>query len=293
MELTRGDVLDAEGFARVASGVGVIFHNAAAVTPRGGWEAYRRLNVDGTRNAVEAAAQSSARLVQLSSVAVYGPTGRYRAPGEKTGEDTPLGPLPETAYYARSKRESEQVVLDAHRAGRIWATALRPDVIYGPRDRQFIPRIARFLELGFAPLIAGGQSTLAIVHAANVADAVVRAATHDGAGGRVYNVANDFDLTVRQFLTLAAEGLDRRVRLVGIPYSVAKVAFAIVMGASKYLTGGRLSVVTNVSLDILTQDNPFTSDRARRELGWNPPMRPEQGVPEAFRWWLTHHRVRS
>ena len=73
------------------------------------------------------AAANSARLVQLSSVAVYGPTGRYRADGLTTDEETPLAPLPEGAFYARSKRESEDAVMAACRAGRIWATALRPD----------------------------------------------------------------------------------------------------------------------------------------------------------------------
>ena len=46
----HGDVLDARRFARAARRVSTsIFHTAAAITPRGGWEAYRRLNVDGTR----------------------------------------------------------------------------------------------------------------------------------------------------------------------------------------------------------------------------------------------------
>ena len=65
---------------------------------------------------------------------------------------------------------SEALVLEAHAAGRIWATAVRPDVIYGKRDRQFVPRIAGLLQRGFAPLIGGGRTTLPIVHAANVAD---------------------------------------------------------------------------------------------------------------------------
>ena len=100
-----GDVLDADGFARAAAGCDVIFHAAAAVTPRGGWEAYRRLNVDGTLAAIGAAERSGARLVQVSSVAVYGPESRYRGANEKTDEDTVPGPLPERAYYARSKHE--------------------------------------------------------------------------------------------------------------------------------------------------------------------------------------------
>lgn len=289
VETLRGDVLDASSFERAASGCDVIFHTAAAITPRGGWESYRRLNVDGTANAIAAAQAAGARLLQLSSVAVYGSDARYRSGSEKTGEDTPLAPLPDKAYYARSKRESEQLVLTAHAAGRIWATAVRPDVIYGPRDRQFVPRIARLLRTGFAPVIGGGRSTLAIVHAANVADGAVLAALNDGAGGRAYNLANDFDVTVREFFTLGALGLGRRVRLVPVPLPVASALFQAAMGVIRVASGGQASVLSNASLSIVTRDNPFTSDRARRELGWAPAVRPEQGIPEAFRWWTTHH----
>lgn len=289
-ELAIGDVLDGESFIRAAHGTDIVFHTAAAITPRGGWESYRRLNIDGTENAIAASEAAGARLLHLSSVAVYGPEGRFREGGRKTDEETPLSPLRDSAYYARSKRESERMVMEAHAAGRIWATAVRPDVIYGRRDRQFVPRIARLLERGFAPLIGGGTSTLAIVHAANVADGAVRAALHDGAGGRAYNLANDYDVTVRQFFELAAQGLGRRVRLIPIPFWLASGAFRLVRGAAKTLSGGRMSVISNASLSMLTESNPFTSERARRELGWMPAVHPSDGVPEAFQWWLTHRR---
>jgi len=288
VEVARGDVLDRDAFVRSASGCDVIFHTAAAITTSGDWEVFRHLNVDGTSNAIAAAESSRARLLQLSSVAVYGPTGRYNEPGKKTAEDAVLGPLPERAYYARSKRESEQLVLEAHAAGRIWATAVRPNVIYGPRDRQFVPRIAKLLRRGVAPIIGGGKSTLSVIHAANVAEGAVRAAMCDVAGGRAYNLTNDFEVTVRRFFELAAQGLGRRVRLVSIPLPVAKVGFKIVKVAARALTGGRFNVISNASLGMLTKDNPFTSERARRELGWSPVVRPDDGVPEAFRWWMTH-----
>jgi nucleoside-diphosphate-sugar epimerase len=280
--------MDASGLRRAAEGCDAIFHTAAAVTPRGGWEEFRRPNVDGTRNVIAAAESSGARLLHLSSVAVYGQRGRFRPDGRKTDETTVLGPLPKNAWYARSKREAESMVLDAHRAGRIWATAVRPCVIYGRRDRQFVPRIARVLRFGVAPLLGGGRTTLPIVHAASVADAAVRAVGADVAGGRAYNAANDFAVTVREFFELASAGLGRRVRLVPMPTVVARAAVAVGLRVAVLLSGGRLNVVAGSSLDFLTRDNPFTSERARHELDWSPPVPPEVGIPEAFRWWREH-----
>jgi nucleoside-diphosphate-sugar epimerase len=288
-DIVRGDVLDRDDFVRFAAGCDAIFHTAAAITTAGGWEVFRHLNVDGTANAIAAAESSGARLLQLSSVAVYGPSGRYSGPGKKTSEDTVLGPLPERAYYARSKRESEQMVLAAHAAGRIWATAVRPNVVYGRRDRQFVPRIAKLLRRGIVPLIGGGRTTFSVTHAANVADGAVRAVASDIAGGRAYNLANDFEVTVRRFFELAGEGLGTRVRFIPVPLPVAKGVFKFVKSTSRILTGGQFNVISNASLGMLTRDNPFTSDRARLELGWSPTVRPEHGIPEAFRWWTTHH----
>ena len=278
VELAVGDTIDASTLPATMGGCDVVFHTAAAVTSDGGWEAFRRPNVEGTRNVVNAAAAAGARLVHVSSVAVYGARARY-ATGGRTSEDTPLAPLGERSYYARSKRESEQLVLDAHAQGRLWATAVRPDVVYGERDRQFVPRIARLLRFGIAPVIGGGRSTLAVVHAANVADGMVRAATHDAAGGRAYNLANDFDVTVAEFFRLAGEGLGKRLRFVSIPRAAARV----VMGGAARVAPVRLRSSLRQSVDFLTRDNPFTSERARRELGWNPGVRPNEGVVGAFR----------
>lgn len=241
------------------------------------------MNVEGTRNAIDAAERSGARLVQVSSVAVYGTGARYRE--SPTDENTPLAPLRPGNHYGRSKRESEQLVLEAHESGRIWSTAVRPPVIYGRRDRQFVPRVARLLRYGVMPLIGGGRSILAVVHAANVADGIARAAVAENAGGRAYNLTNDSDITVAEFIRLAALGLEQRVRTVPVALSAAKAAVAAFAWIAAKARGSSFGAQTRATLDYLTRDNPFTSERARHELGWEPRMRPEIGVPEAFRWY--------
>src|SRR3982751_1964536 len=92
--LATGDVLEPTGFARAARKCDVVFHTAAVITPRGGWEAYRRPNVEGTRNAIAAAAAAKAKLVHVSSVAVYGASDRYSTDGRLTDETTPPGEIP-------------------------------------------------------------------------------------------------------------------------------------------------------------------------------------------------------
>lgn len=289
VEVCPGDVLDEASFARAASGAHVVFHAAASIIVRGGWDAYRVTNIEGTRNAISAAEHAKARLLHVSSVAVYGSATRYDAArrGARTDEQAALEPLPERAYYARSKREAEEMVLRAHAQGRVWATAVRPDVVYGIRDRQFVPRMAMLVKWFAIPLLRGGRATLAVVHAANVAQGAVLAATSDIAGGRAFNLANDYDVSVRRFFELAGEGLRTRPLFVPMPVGFARGALRGVKWASRALSGGRgrFNLVSTSTIDFIAEDNPFSSDRAKRELGWAPSVRPEVGVPEAFRWW--------
>jgi nucleoside-diphosphate-sugar epimerase len=285
-ELSRGDLLDAASLRGAVAGCTTVFHCAALISASGEWESYRRANVDGTRAVIDATAAEGARLVHTSSVAVYGSAARYR--DTPTSEETPLAPLDEYAYYARSKRDSEQLVLDAHASGRLWATAIRPPIIYGKRDRQLVPRFARILRTGFFPLFAHGRSTMSLVHASAVADGAVRAATHDVAGGRTYNLANDFPVTVAELVRLAGVGLGRRVRGVPIPLPLARATFATLAGAARLANQRAMAKQLPGTVDTFSRDNPFTSERARREIGWSPTMRPEVGIPEAFAWWKDH-----
>lgn len=291
VSLARGDVLDQPSFVVAAAGCEVVFHAAAEIMTRG-WESYRSVNVDGTRNAISAAASAGARLLQVSSVAVYGSATRYlgEREGVKTSEELPLLPLHQQSYYARSKRDSEALVMEAHRAGRIWATAVRPDVIYGRYDRQFVPRLARAMRFGVVPLVGGGASTLAVVHASAVADGAVRAATTDAAGGRAYNLANDFDVTVREFFTFGARGLERSVWFLPVSGWAARGGVRTAKTLVRVATFGRMRVGGATALDFITRDNPFTSERARAELGWSPDVRPADGVADAFAWWKARRR---
>jgi hypothetical protein len=46
-------------------------------------------------------------------------------------------------------------------------------------------------------------------------------------------------------------------------------------------------------MEFLAEGNPFTSERARHELGWAPGVRPEVGVPDAFAWWAATHQEKQ
>jgi len=285
VDLALGDLGDAGSVARAADGCDVVFHAAAVIGSGGDWEAFHRGNVEGTANVVRAAEAAECRLVHVSSTAVY---GRARWRDEPTDEHVPLPTLPEHDVYGRSKQHAERLVLAAHARGRLWATVVRPPVMYGLRDRQFAPRVGPVLERGLFPCIAGGRTTLTLVHAGNVAEGAILAATTEAAGGEAYLLANDHPVTVRDLVRFAELGIGRGIWSPDVPVPVGRAGFAALEVALGALGRGDLARHARGTLEMLTRDNPFTSDRARSELGWAPGVTPEVGLAEAFRWWRTH-----
>lgn len=284
-EAVPGDVTDLDSMRAAAAGCDALFHTAAAIGPGSDWESFRVGNVVGTERVVAAAEAAGSRLVHVSSTSVF---GRHRYHAAVTDETTPLPRLPARDAYGRSKQEAERVVLDAHAAGRVWATIVRPPMMYGKRDRQFAPRVGPALQRGLFPLVGGGRTTMSLVHAHAVADGAVRAALTDAAGGRVYHLTNDFDVTGAELVDYASLGLRRRARGLRLPMGGARLMFSALSLA--LVVGGRRDLAAHTAglLDGLTRDNPFTSERARRELQWAPTIRPPEGLPEAFRWWSEH-----
>jgi len=283
MQICRGDLNDPASLLRAARGCDTVFHAGAAVGSKGTWEMFQALNVAGTTHVVDAAAACGARLVHVSSTAVYG-QHRYRP--QPTDEDSALPDLPVRDVYGRSKQDAERVVLDACRSGKLWATVVRPAVMYGEGDRQFVPRLGPVFLRGVFPLIAGGTARLPLVHAAAVADAAVRAAAFEGAAGRVYLLANDTPVTVADLARFAAAGLGRTIRTPPISLAAGRVTFHA-LRAALVLAGRRdLAAHTDGTFRMLTRDNPFTSRRAHEELGWAPHTDTSSTLPAAFRSWM-------
>jgi nucleoside-diphosphate-sugar epimerase len=283
-----GDVTCLPTLRAAAAGCDAIVHAAAAIGPGGDWETFRVGNVVATANVIAAAEAAGSRLVHVSTTSVF---GRHRYGAVPIDESAPLPSLPRPDAYGRSKQEAERLVLAAHASGGVWAAVVRPPVMYGKGDRQLAPRVGPLLERGLFPLVAGGTAVLSLVHAHSVADGAVRALLTSAAGGRVYHLTNDFDVTAAAFVEYASRGLGRRIRTLDVPLRAARLGTALLAAALRM--GRRRDLARHVAgvLDMLSRDNPFTSERARRELSWSPTVRPADGLPEAFRWW-SEHRLR-
>ena len=274
-EAVVGDVTDAMTWERAVNGVRAIVHAAALVASHDSLEEYTRVNVGGTRLAIDAARRSGARLIYVSTVAVYGRAAVYRAGAQGVTEDYPFQPLPASDFYARSKRATEQLVQEEAARHGLPVIAIRPNVIYGERDLLFTRRLIANLQRRFLPLVGPGTNHLSCVYAGNVASAIVAALDAPARPGfRAYNVTRDASplITQREFFETFAEALG--VRPLRVPVPVAAIR-AGVFGWSllmRLLLPGRYTALGNAAMSFILGENPYSIERIRTELGWTPPF---------------------
>ncbi|HEV8266201.1 MAG TPA: NAD-dependent epimerase/dehydratase family protein [Gemmatimonadales bacterium] len=293
-EAVLGDVTDADAWRRAAAGVQGIVHAAALVAARAPFAEFERVNVGGTRLAIEAtrAAGGRARLVHVSSVAVYGRTAVYAAGGGVVDEAFPFHPIPEYDFYARTKRAAEELVREHAATTGISAAAIRPNVIYGERDRLFTPRLVRAVRKGVIPQIGPGRNHLSCVYAGNVAAAVVAALGSRQTGFRAYNVTADAPphLTQREFFAAFADALRVRLRRIPVPIFVARLGVKLWTRWLRLLDPHRYAGLGGAAVGFLIGENPYSAARARQELGWQPPFDARAAIRRSVTW-HTRHRV--
>jgi nucleoside-diphosphate-sugar epimerase len=283
-EPVRGELADLAVLERAVAESDAVVHAAAVIVRRAEWDLFHTANVAPTEAIAHLAARAGVRLVHVSSVAVYGRRTVYDGgPGTVTEDFGLERPLFSGDHYARSKREAEQALWRVARDNGLRAAALRPCVIYGEGDRTFASRVAGFLARGWAPLIGDGANPLAVVYAGNVAAAVLAALDRPDATGP-FNVANDGELSQRDFLERFARGLGVRLRLVSVPWTVAWRGARLADAALRLLRPRRPMSLLKTAVHFLGRPNPFDSGRACRELDWRPVVPPQEAVERTGQW---------
>jgi len=283
VEFAEGDVTDAASLGRACAGVEVVYHAAAKVGDWGPWEEFERVTIGGTRNVIEAAVAARVRrLVHISSISVYG----YYDQPQIIDESWPTAyRLYRWAYYSRSKVVAEQLVREAHRAGRIEAAVIRPAWIYGPRDRTTTPRLYRMITAGRAKILGRGDNHLNAVYAGNVAEAAILAAEIPAAAGEVFNVSNDGQITQQAYFDLWAQACQAPPVRRRVPYRAAYLAGLLFECAGRLLRRKQPPFVTRYAVWLMGRRSYFSTAKAQRVLGWKPTVPYEVGVPETVRWY--------
>jgi nucleoside-diphosphate-sugar epimerase len=278
IERIVGDLGDPSSLTRATRDVELVYHVAGAVTDWGTLSYFRRINVYGTRNVLEAAVQNRvSRLVYVSSTAVHGFGAR------DMNEESPLPP---TRFpYVLSKREAEALVREAHRKNRIETTIVRPGDLYGPGDRVVLLPLAALLESGWMALIAQGKHLGAFTYVENLADALILAGTVEQAAGGIYVITDGIELTWRAYFCRLTAALDLPAPKLSLNPWLALALAQALERAYQWFGGRRRPPITRYLVAHLSKDYHFSIAKARRELGYRPQIKTEEAIRRTAAWY--------
>lgn len=255
--VARGHVLDEDALAAGMEGCELAFHVAGVNShcpddP----EELMRVNVDGTANAVRAAARAGIdRLVYTSSAASVG-----EAPGTVGREDSRhRGSYLST--YDRSKHEGEQQAFALGERMGMDVVAVNPSSVQGPGRSSGNGKLAIDYLNGKLPVFV--DTHVSVVDIADCVDGHLLAAEHGRAGQRY--VLNGATITSLEALEIVSgiSGVAHRVRL--LPAPVARTAATVVEGA--YRLRGRTPSLCRARVRTILHGHRYDGSLAERELG--------------------------
>jgi nucleoside-diphosphate-sugar epimerase len=277
-ELARqtADVTEATALRQAFKGVDVVVHLAALFNrPEASWGDYRRVNVEGVRNVLEAAkAAGVARVVHCSTGGVA--TGCGTPP---FSEATPYSP-PSWDKYETTKCEGEMLALDFHRRTGYPVAVIRPAQVYGPGDRGKA-KFYRMVKKGM--IVNPGQTLKHLIYIDDLCRAFELAAEKEEAIGEVFIIAGRTPIPLHELIGLVAQHL-------GVPRpSIVLPATPVTLLCTSTEVVCNLAHVKPVlfrrSMDFFTRSVQFDARKAQDVLGFEDSIAIPDGVAKTARWY--------
>ncbi len=281
IEQIQGDICNKTAIEQALRGVDLVFHTAAKTGIWGDYSDYYRTNVTGTQNVIAGCKKHHiSRLIYTSSPSVvFNGTDM-----EGVNESVPY-PATYHAYYPQTKAIAEQYVIKA--AGqRLMTIILRPHLIWGPRDKHFVPRIIaranRLIRVG------NGKNLIDTVYIDNAADAHILAADglekNSKLSGNMYFISQGDPVPLWDMINhiLKAAGLApvrrsmprRMAWMIGVMLELAYRTFNI-SGEPR---------MTRFLADELAKAHWFDISAARKDLGYAPRISIKEGLRRLESW---------
>jgi nucleoside-diphosphate-sugar epimerase len=270
-----GDVADPVAVQRAADDCDVVYHIAAVYREaRHPDDYYRRINVGGTRNVVDAVERGHVgRVVHCSTVGVHGDVQAIPA-----DENSPFSP---GDVYQATKLEGELLVRERIDAG-LPAAIFRPQGIYGPGDRRFL-KLFKTIHRGTFRMIGTGDVLYHMTYVSDLVDGIILCGEHPNAIGQTFVFGGPRYTKLRELVDTVGSVVGKPVRRGHIP--VAPVMAAAVACEWLCKPFGIEPPLYPRRLDFFLKDRAFSIAKAERELGYRPKVDLERGLRLTYEWY--------
>lgn len=279
----QGDICDLAFLNQALAGCDTVFHVAAKAGIWGPKREYEAINVVGTANVVAACRNNGvARLVHTSTPSVVF-AGQSL---EGADESAPYATRP-LCHYAATKIRAEQAVLRAN-AGGLRTAAIRPHLVWGPGDRQLIPRLLERGRAGALKIVGAGVNRVDIAYIDNVVHAHILAAenleTSGRAAGQAFFIGQDQPVVLWAWINELFARMDIPPVTRTAPFPLAYAVGGAMEAAYAALGKTEEPRMTRFLAHQLAQSHWFSHNKARDLLGYRQRVDTETGLNRLINW---------
>ena len=296
VEQQLGDIRDQAAVERAAQGCNGIIHLAAKVGVVGERDEFLSINVEGTRNLLQAATKSAensvANLAITRFVHVSSPSVAHGGEAIMGEAATPPVTGRTRAWYAESKAIAESIAVEAN-GPQLGVVVIRPHLVWGPGDTQLVGRIVERARQGRLALVGGGRALVDTTYIDNAVSALMAAldAVSPGAScaGRAYVIANGEPRPIRDLVAgiCAAAGVTFEPR--DVPLGAARTIGSFLERAwpklpNRIRRGEVEPPLTRFVAEQLGTAHWFDPRPAALDLGWEPTVSIDDGLERLATW---------
>ena len=276
--VVRADLRNRQAVLDACRDIDVVYHAGGVTDLAGPWEYFRAINTEGTRHVIDGCLQHGVgRLVYTST-----PSVTFDGTDQKGVDESAPYPNRWLCHYQHSKALAEQEVLAANGRGGLLTCALRPHLIWGPRDRHLVPQIIARARSGKLRRVGNGTNQIDTIYVQNAAWAHLRAAEVLTPGspvaGRAYFISQGEPVNCWEWINrlLVLAQLPEVAR--SISFSAAWVAGLVFEGLWKTLRFRGDPPMTRFLAAQLARSHYFDISRARCDFGYEPQVATDEGI---------------
>ncbi|MFK8018380.1 MAG: NAD-dependent epimerase/dehydratase family protein [Pseudomonadales bacterium] len=275
-EIVVGDVTDRDSVFEAAKGAEYIIHIAALFREaKHVDEYYYKVNVEGTRNVLDAAAENGVkRMVHCSTVGVH--SHILNPPADET-EDYRPGDI-----YQETKCEGEKLARSYFNEGKVNGVVIRPAMIWGEGDDRMLKLYKGVSQRKF-PVIGSGKTMTHWIYVHDLVNGFILAATNENAIGQVYIIAGETPTSISTLVETVAECAGVKKFPIRIPAWPIQILGDIV--ETICIPFGIEPPIYRRRVDFFTKDRHFDTSKAQSELGFKPQNTFKQEVDNIYQWY--------
>jgi len=265
-EVFIGNITSKQDCISATENVDIVCHLAAQMRERGIPEQqYWMVNVEGTKNILEAAKKKGVRqFIHCSTASIIGPVKGYPLDEGYSSYDC-------DNIYKLTKAEAEKIVWSSREE--IPITILSPEFIYGPGCFHYLSLFQAIKKRRIA-IIGDGKNIHQPTYVSDVVDGFLHAINNKKAINEKFIIAGNETVTSEDFIIKIAQKMGVDLKPLHIPLWLAKIISSVLP-------------IPEGTIDFFTKNHMYSIEKAKNVLKYEPKINLDYGLEKTVSWFRT------